>query len=158
MNTVPIQNKLKRVAIVAPTGMLGNSVYSVLKDRYSLVLIFRDKNKLKLLEELYGKNKGTNICFDINTISKDASKFKKLIQQIGPVDAIINCAGIINKYAEENILDAFFLNSVFPQLLSQKYKEKLIHITTDCVFNGTDNFPYNENSTLSAMDVYGLSK
>jgi dTDP-4-dehydrorhamnose reductase len=153
-----IQNKIKRIAIIAPTGMLGSGVYTVLKDNYYLILVYRDEKKIRLLEKIYGKNDGDKICFDIKKIYNDISKFEKLTKQIGPVDAVINCAGIINKYANKNIVDTFFINSVFPQMLSQKYKEKLIHITTDCVFDGVSNFPYTEKSTLSAMNAYGISK
>ena len=45
---------MKTVAIIAPTGMLGNAVYRELKDRYSLILVVRDKNKLTLLDKQYG--------------------------------------------------------------------------------------------------------
>ena len=139
--------------------MIGNGIYSVLKDKYSLVLVYRDKKKLKILERVWGKTKQHKlICFDINDINEDINNLKKLIQKIGPIDAVINCAGIINKYSDNDILKTFFVNSIFPQLLSREYKEKFINITTDCVFSGKTGFPYTEKSIISVSDAYGMSK
>jgi len=56
------------------------------------------------------------------------------------------------------MLTTFFVNSVFPRMLSKEYKEKLINITTDCVFSGKKGFPYTEKSNISVNDSYGLSK
>jgi len=52
----------------------------------------------------------------------------------------------------------FYTNGVFPRLLADTYGSKLIHITTDCAYNGTDNAPYNEDSIKNANDLYGISK
>lgn len=151
--------KLKTIAIIAPTGMLGSGVYSVLKDKYKLVLIYRDKKKITLLQDKYGYNKNIKFLhFDLASIMTNSANFKKLIAKIGKIDAVINCAGIINKYADQNLKLTFFINSIVPQLLSQYYQDKLIQITTDCVFDGQNNYPYNEKATLSSLDAYGMSK
>jgi dTDP-4-dehydrorhamnose reductase len=51
-----------------------------------------------------------------------------------------------------------FVNGMFPHILSSIFGDKLIHITTDCVFNGTEGAPYDENSPHSYTDIYGSSK
>ncbi|MFA5392075.1 MAG: sugar nucleotide-binding protein [Candidatus Paceibacterota bacterium] len=161
--------RIRRVAIISPTGMLGNGVYQVLKDKYKLVLIYRDEDKIKLLDENYGGVKQHSLIkFDLNLIYDDFSagfsqyhlspSLKSLYQKIGEIDAVINCAGIINRHMNEDVSFGFFLNSVFSYLLSEYYQEKLIHITTDCVFSGQEGYPYSESSPKSPQDLYGASK
>ena len=162
---MPKENK--KVVIIAPTGMLGSGVYNILKDKYDLILIYRSEDKIKKLDEIYGKvNSHQLIKCDIREIYNDYlsgiksedSKLNKLFKGIGEIDAIINCAGIINVYAAKDPSFTFFLNGAFPHLLSEYYKEKLIQITTDCAFNGIEGYPYNENSLKTPVDIYGLSK
>lgn len=160
---------MKKVAIVAPTGMLGSMVYQVLKNRFSLVLVYRSKGNLDLLFKKYGTTaKAKEIIFNIEKLYEDyqngflakdiSGNFNNLVETIGEVDAVINCLGITNRHANKNVGLTFFVNSAFPHMLSQVYKEKLIHITTDCVFSGIEGAPYNENSSKSPSDIYGLSK
>lgn len=42
--------------------------------------------------------------------------------------------------------------------LCQKYNKHLIHISTDYVFNGQKNTPYNENDPVNAIEWYGQTK
>jgi len=44
----------KRIAILGPTGMLGSMVYNVLKEKYDLVLVLKDKENLSKLDKVYG--------------------------------------------------------------------------------------------------------
>ena len=159
----------KRIAIVAPTGMLGSGVYNVLKDKYDLVLIYRNEEKIKKLNDVYGGvNNHRLIKFDLREIYDDylsgfhtkinSYKLKELFENIGKVDALVNCAGIINVYAEKDPAFTLFLNGAFPYLLSENYEDKLIQITTDCVFNGLEGYSYDENSPKTPVDIYGLSK
>ena len=159
----------RKIAIIAPTGMLGSGVYSVLKDKYDLILVYRNEEKIKKLNDVYG---GVDIHklikFDLREIysdylsgfhtKKNSPELKKLFKSIGEVDVLINCAGIINVYAVKDPAFTLFLNGAFPHLLSENYKSKFIQITTDCAFNGIEGYPYDENSLKSPQDIYGLSK
>lgn len=80
----------------------------------------------------------------------------------GSPDYIINCIGAIkpafNDPKKHNL--NVMTNSVFPWLLAefaQEHNAKLIHITTDCVFDGKDGY-YTESSTHNPLDAYGKSK
>src|SRR5260221_343205 len=48
------EGKMRRIAIIAPTGLLGSMVYNVLKDSYKLTLLYRSKDTLKALDDAYG--------------------------------------------------------------------------------------------------------
>jgi dTDP-4-dehydrorhamnose reductase len=153
----------KIVAITAPTGMLGSMMYATLKDDYTIILLYRNKKHLQTVYDRYGYDPHQKaIHFDAKDyfIEYLQGKFsyERLAHLIGEVDAIINCAGIIKPYADRQPEVTFFINSAFPHLLSNIYGEKLIHITTDCVFDGIHNPPYTENAIHSATDFYGISK
>lgn len=159
----------KTVVILGVNGMLGSMIYNVLKEKHNLILVLRDKKNLSLLEEAYGDTKQRRVYeFDFNLIYQDYLKgfkdstvnpsYQKFLDDLGEVDAIINCVGIITPHALKDPANTFFINSALPHILAQTFKEKLIHISTDCVFNGIEGFPYNEDSPYSSTDLYGLSK
>jgi len=160
---------MKTVAISGCTGMFGSMVYKVLKNKYKLVLLYRDKQKLTLLDNAYGEvNKHKTVQFDFqylynaykrkSSTAHTTSALQKLIASVGNVDSLINCAGIIKPRVLESSEVTMFVNSLLPQILSTLYREKLIHITTDCVFDGVTGAPYDERSLKNAIDLYGLSK
>ena len=82
-----------------------------------------------------------------------------IIARVKP-DAIVNCIGVLNEAAEKNHSLAILLNSFLPNYidsLSEKYGFTLVHVTTDCVFDGeTGN--YTEDAVPNATSFYGISK
>ncbi|MDO8524138.1 MAG: sugar nucleotide-binding protein [bacterium] len=157
----------KKVLILGAGGMLGGAVYDVLKDKYQLVLTVRKSAEIDLLEKAYGEIANHQVEeFDVNFIYQDyynkkgyfGDYFSAFLKKINEVDYIINAIGITIPFSLENPLMTFFINSAFPFILQGAFNERLIHITTDCVYNGKEGFPYNELSPKSAVDLYGLSK
>lgn len=54
--------------------------------------------------------------------------------------AVVNCVGVLNKYAENDHEAAVFLNSYLPHFLAritESIRTQIIHISTDCVFSGS---------------------
>lgn len=160
---------MARIALLAPTGMLGSAVYDVLKDKHELVLIHRDADKLKLLDKAYGDvAKHTSVPFDLMELKEDygegfptatiGPRMQKLLDAVGNVDAVVNAAGIIKPYSTKDPIITFFINGALPHILSTYYQEKLIQITTDCAFDGIEGAPYTEESVKRPTDLYGLSK
>ena len=160
---------MKTIALTAPTGMIGSAVYNVLKNKYHLVLIYRDDQKLNMLDAAYGDiNLHKKIQFDLMDLYRDyctgfpsstiGPRAREFFEAVGTVDGFINCAGMTKAYSTKDPSMTLFLNSVLPRLLSGWYEEKLIHITTDCVFNGLEGAPYDEQSLKNPNDLYGLSK
>lgn len=77
-------------------------------------------------------------------------------------DIIINCAAYTNvDKAEKEPEVANQVNHLAVSRLSQvanKLKAKLIHISTDYVFDGESNKPYLENDKTNPINTYGMTK
>ncbi len=75
-------------------------------------------------------------------------------------DAVINCVGILNQFAENNKSLAVYLNSYLPHLIVEilkKKKTKFIQMSTDCVFAGNTG-PYYEDSLRDGLTFYDRTK
>ena len=164
MNSGTLQ---KKVLILGATGMLGSAVYDVLKDKYSLVLAVRDRSKIELLEKAYGGTDKHKIMeFDAGKIYEDfvakkgypGAYLQSFLASVGDIDYVINAVGLVVAPSSENPVMAFFINGALPHILANTFGDKLIHITTDCAFNGKQGFPYDENSPKTPVDLYGLTK
>lgn len=155
---------MKRIIIVGATGMLGSVMYGDLSRDHEVIRVYRDTNLLALLDERYPQNKSSkDVFFDLSRLYRDISAapadLTSLIKkELGDADFVINCAGIIRPKPDKDHSMTFFVNSIFPHLLSACYGERLIHISTDCVFDGKKGAPYDEKSPVSPVDIYGLSK
>lgn len=78
----------------------------------------------------------------VNTIAGDAkdTELLKSIIEKGRYRAIVNCIGLLNRFAENDHEAAVYLNSYFPQFLAKTTEAsdtQVIHISTDCVFSGS---------------------
>lgn len=122
-----------KVYVLGKTGMLGRYVYTYFKDKYDTIGLGH--------KEFDAKN------IDIGGVPFNSG------------DVIINCIGII-KRNDATKADYAIVNSAFPHILSDICEQKgakLIHITTDCVYDGLEG-KYNEEHEHTAKDVYGMSK
>ena len=78
------------------------------------------------------------------------------------INTIINCAAYtaVDK-AESDAENADKINHLAVKYLAQISKEKnikLIHISTDYVFDGTNHMPYKEDDQVNPNSVYGRTK
>ena len=138
-------NPLK-ILVLGSTGMLGHMVCRTLSEMGVYELF-----DLSFSHKL---NPGTIICDVQDTVELD-----KIIHKIKP-DYIINCVGVLIQKSNQNKERAIFINAYFPhylQRLSEQLNFKLIHISTDCVFDG-EKGGYSENSLVNAHDTYGKTK
>ena len=77
-------------------------------------------------------------------------------------DWIINCAAynFVDR-AENDSENAIRINATAVKNLAESIRgteTRLIHVSTDYVFDGTSNTPFNENSAVNPQSVYGKSK
>lgn len=134
---------MAKVLILGSTGMLGHVVTNHLKQKEY---------------EVYATSRNTNDEHYFDAL-KDVHAIEKILINVKP-DFIINCIGILNKDAEEHPSKAIMINSYLPHYLdeiSEKYGFKLIHVSTDCVFDGHEG-NYTENSIKTAQSIYGKTK
>jgi dTDP-4-dehydrorhamnose reductase len=77
-------------------------------------------------------------------------------------ELLINCAALTNvDYCESHREEAFVVNAEAPRLLAQIANEKsakLVHFSTDYVFDGKKPDPYVEEDKAVPLGVYGESK
>ena len=128
-----------KVWVIAKSGMLGASIYRLLKNK-----------KIEL----------------IATSRKDVDITKK--EQIfqfakdNRVTHIINCAAYTQvDLAEEQSLLAYESNALGVQNIAQVAAQMSIHVThfsTDYVFSGNTHHPYQELDLTQSLNVYGKTK
>ncbi len=133
-----------KILLLGSEGMLGHVVRIYFQERGDEVFCTTRRDKKS---ELYFE------------IKDNVSGIEKIIKEIKP-DVVINCIGILTKAAEENKALAILINSYLPHYLdslSEANKYKLIHVSTDCVFDGLEG-GYDETSLPNARDFYGRTK
>jgi dTDP-4-dehydrorhamnose reductase len=136
-----------KILIIGKNGQLGKSIYKVVNNsskttnkKNSHEFIFAGREELDLSNE--------------NNIERyfDKNRF----------DIIINCAAYtqVDK-AEHELILANQVNHLSVKKLSHIcniQNTKLIHISTDYVFDGTHNKPYLESSIPNPINAYGKTK
>ena len=80
----------------------------------------------------------------------------------GPYDLVVNCAAVTNvDGCEANEAAAFKVNALGPRNLAQAQSAgsgKLVHVSTDYVFPGTEEAPRTEDDAVCPISAYGRSK
>src|SRR5438552_5603624 len=99
-----------------------------------------------------------------NHAQLDLSNLEGLREKVGATtfDVLINAAAFTNVDACETERDrAFLINAGAPGVLAEICSEKdakLIHFSTDYVFDGEKRAPYTEEDEANPISVYGESK
>lgn len=98
----------------------------------------------------------------VKSVSGDATNpviVRELVEN-GKFDAIINCIGVLNQFADERKANAVCLNSYLPHFLAdltQGTDTQVIHMSTDCVFSGKRG-GYTENDLRDGSNFYDRTK
>ena len=135
-----------KLLVLGCNGMAGHLVSLYFKEKGNDVIGFA-RSDSRLLDK---------------TIIGDASDMllvKRTIED-GQYDAVINCIGLLNQFAENNKAMAVLLNGYLPHYLveiTKNTKTRIIHMSTDCVFAG-NNGPYYEDSFPNGTTFYDRSK
>jgi dTDP-4-dehydrorhamnose reductase len=129
-----------KVLITGSNGQLGSEIKELVSEFENLECIFKD------LPEL-------DIC-DIDMLTTI------IINQ--HINAVINCAAYTSvDQSEENpeIAEQVNVKGVLNLVNAlEKVNGKLIHISTDYVFDGNHSQPYKESDSVSPIGVYGETK
>jgi len=134
-----------KILVTGKNGQLGQSIKRLLDEKcfanlssFSFIFTSREELNLESLESIQ-------------------SYFVR-----NDIDIIINCAAYTKvDQAEEDQNQANLINhNAVRELakISKKNKIKLIHISTDFVFNGYKREPYNEDDETLPINIYGETK
>lgn len=128
------------VLITGANGQLGLEIADLAPMFSAYTFFFADKNLLNIL--------------DFEEVEQYISKNK--------IDVIVNCAAYTNvDKAEDEPEMADKVNNMAVRnlgLIAKKHNLKLIHISTDYVFDGNSEIPYNETDATNPKNAYGISK
>jgi dTDP-4-dehydrorhamnose reductase len=149
-----LNTKKSSILIFGGSGMLGHNLVQLLSESslYDIYATFRNNFQY------------FNLFNSVNPIlgfdAKDDNELKKILYELKP-DIVINCIGIIKQLPiSSDPLEVIPINSLFPHKLAYHtnlLSSRLIHISTDCVFNGLKG-NYTEDDLPDALDLYGKSK
>ena len=131
---------MAEILITGANGQLGSELKALSKNYYGYQFVFTDLDQLDI---------------------SDPSQTTDFIKTNKP-DWIINCAAYNFVERAENESDkANLINGAAVKNISETIKGtecKFIHISSDYVFDGASNVPYNENSVPNPINSYGSSK
>ncbi len=134
-----------RLLILGGSGMAGHMILNYFRKKEKTGVWFTSRN----IQEK-------------DAIFLDAVQFdevRRLVEKLRP-NVIVNGIGLLNEQAARQLTDAICLNSLLPHLLTEwadKYGGKVIHISTDCVFDGTKG-GYTETDLPDGVSVYAKTK
>ena len=131
---------MKTILVTGAYGQLGSELKSISAQYPLYKFLFTDADTLDICNENDLKN------FFARTT----------------VDFMVNCAAYtaVDK-AEDDAENACKINKDAVRLLAKfaaKNKIKLVHISTDYVFDGKSHIPYTEDLAVNPQSVYGKSK
>ncbi len=141
---------MEKVLVLGNKGMLGHVLYKTFQNK---------ENNEKY--DVIGINRAVDNT-DNSSYILDVLKLDKLEQFIKNKQPkyIVNCIGSLVEASINRPSLAIQTNSLLPHFLneiSEKYNFKLIHISTDCVFDGKKG-DYKESDEKTETNYYGLTK
>lgn len=129
-----------KIFITGSNGQLGRALNNAYANNKEVTLVNTDVAELDI----------TNL-----------EQVMNLIKEVSP-DVIVNCAAHTNVDACETDVDnAYKINAIGPRNLSiaaTAVGAKMVHISTDYVFEGNGTRPYTEFDTTNPQGVYGDTK
>jgi dTDP-4-dehydrorhamnose reductase len=131
---------MKKILVTGGKGQLGSSLRMISRSYPQFSIVFIDYDELDLTK-----------AEEVNTYFRNHH-----------FDYIMNCAAYtaVDK-AESEKEAAFAVNAGIPDILAgiaDHFNIRLIHISTDYVYNGSLSLPHTENETLAPVSVYAQSK
>ena len=96
-------------------------------------------------------------CVDL----ADQAATRRIIEHLQPT-SVIHCAAATNvDWCEDHPEQAHRINTLASSFLAALARElgcRFLHVSTDCVFDGTKGSPYTEDDRTNPLNVYGRSK
>lgn len=134
-----VNNEMKKILVTGCNGQLGREI-----------------------QKEYENDGAMLICTDVGDLDiSDNEQVMRYVRDLQP-DVIMNCAAYTAVDACENEWDlAYRINAIGPRNLATAAREtgaKLMHISTDYVFEGNAHEPYTEFDEVHPVSAYGKTK
>lgn len=130
------------ILVLGASGQLGKSIARIHSKKYTTInLYYTDRNTINITQP-NSLNTFLNTHSDIDILINAAA-----YTAVDKAEQEINLATQINTDAVAQIAR-----------ICAKNKVKLIHISTDFVFDGEKNTPYTENDPTFPLNIYGRTK
>ena len=140
---------MKKLFIVGIGSLTGSKIAELGKNYYEISGSFNLRDPK--IESIH------SLKYDL---TKDNS-LERILNDFAP-DVIINCTALNNvDYCEKNPVQSKKINSDFLKELSglsNNMNAKLVHLSTDSVFDGTKETSYVETDATNPINVYGKTK
>lgn len=140
-----------KILVTGAKGQLGSQIINILKE---------GKSELGDINPVYKASKILGVDID-NLDIASITDVQAFIEKEKP-DIVINSAAYTNvDGCEGNKEDAFKVNALGARNLAkvcEKIGAKLIHVSTDYVFEGEGTVPYCEYDVPNPVSVYGKTK
>ena len=138
------------ILVTGANGQLGKCIRDKVKS-------LKETENTYIYSDVVGSDDADTEYLDI----VDEEMVKNFVKN-SHINVIINCAAYTNVDKAENDYEmAEAINAFAPKYLAEaalSVGAKLIHISTDYVFNGQTFFPYNEERMTLPTSVYGKTK
>ncbi len=145
------------VWLIGSTGLLGSEIARQLTEK-QISWVGTDSSDVDITKP----NELDAFSEANNSIIKRTGKAAEKGTKPNKITWVINCAAYTNvDEAEDNAEKVKAINEDGARNIARttrKIGAKLIHITTDYVFNGKKGFPYDEDDKKSPLNVYGTTK
>ncbi|MFL2666418.1 MAG: dTDP-4-dehydrorhamnose reductase [Flavobacteriaceae bacterium] len=130
---------MKNILVTGCNGQLGSELHNLASKYPEINFFFKDKDlditNKEIIENYLTKNK---INFIINTAAYTDVNNAEIQKQ---------SADLVNEKGVKNLVE-----------LAEKYNCKLIHYSTDYVYNGENKSPLDEKGSTNPLNYYGISK
>ncbi len=126
------------IVVIGATGQLGHDLMGTLPDRHKVV----------------GLSHAQLVIEDMESLTKELDRLNPSV--------VINSAGFTNvEKCEIHIGKSFLINALGVHnvaLYCREHGSLLLHLSTDFVFDGNQESPYNEQDIPNPVNAYGVSK
>lgn len=145
-----------RILILGGSGMLGHKLWQRLARQFPDTWVtLRGVRDVYVTGTLFA---GPHVLENVDIT--DFGDLERLLSDVRP-NVVVNCTGVTpRRDLAEDRGTCIAVNALLPHTLAawgQRAGARLIHFSTDCVFDGATG-GYTEESLTSAVDLYGRTK
>jgi dTDP-4-dehydrorhamnose reductase len=150
--------RVARIVVLGGAGMLGHKMFQVLRSRFPRTFCTLREDLAEPPFDRVELLQGNDVIPGVDVT--DFPALEAILSAFSP-EYVVNCVGVIKQRAEAvSPIPSVTINSLLPHKLAQmagRWGGRVIHFSTDCVFNGKRG-GCTEEDLSNAEDLYGKTK